>query len=78
MKGIYRQVIDDFAAVGGTLLNVYSSTSAGFATLDSIYDAPSPAWQAMVEAQAATPVVIAAPAPTPAPPPSASASRDAR
>jgi len=83
MGDIYKQMVDDFGAAGGTLLNPLIDVDAGFwGTLKSIYDTGSPEWDALVAAQKAvagskpttgttgspSPVPATPTAPTPSPP----------
>lgn len=68
MTDIYLQMLADAAAAGVTLFNVYSDVSAGFQTLNSIYDATTPQWDALVKGAklyATQAPVIAPPAPPP-------------
>ena len=53
MGQVYTRMVSDFAATGGTLLNVYTDVGPGYGTLGSIYDRGSPAWNALVAAEAA-------------------------
>ena len=51
MAEIYTQMAAEFSAAGGKLLNSFTDTGAGYGTLDSIYSAGSPEWNALVAAQ---------------------------
>jgi len=70
MGDIYTQMVSDFGAAGGTLLNPLIDVDAGFwGHLKSIYDTGSPAWDALVAAQKAAKGDVPVPAPVPAPTP---------
>ena len=51
MTDLYTQMISDFSAAGGKLLNSYTDVGAGYGTLNSIYDSGSPEWNALVAAE---------------------------
>ena len=54
MGTLYTQMVSDFAAAGGTLLNPYTDVETdAYGTLKSIYDSGSPEWNALVAAQQA-------------------------
>ena len=54
MGALYTQMVSDFAAAGGTLINPYTDVrSDSFGALKSIYDNGSPEWNALVAAEAA-------------------------
>lgn len=71
MGDLYKQLISDFAAAGGTLANILIDvspdfTTAMYGTLKSIYDTGSPAWDALVAMQKlATGGGVSPPTPTP-------------
>ena len=57
MGDLYTQLIAKFAEAGGTLNTFLADAAAdaiygNYGTLKSIYDAPTPAWQALVDAEA--------------------------
>lgn len=57
MTDVYNKMISAFTAAGGTLLTAYTDAQSDrpgglYGTLKSIYDDPSPAWTALVQAQA--------------------------
>jgi hypothetical protein len=51
MADVYTQMVSDFSAAGGKLLNIFTDTGAGYGTLPSIYASGSPEWNALVAAQ---------------------------
>ena len=52
MGTIYTQMVSDFSAAGGTLLNVLIDVDAGlYGQLKTVYDTGSPSWDALVAAQ---------------------------
>ena len=58
MGDLYKQMVSEFSAAGGTLLNAYmdagpDSAYGTWGTLKSIYDQGSPAWDALIAAEAA-------------------------
>ena len=59
MADIYTQMTSDFSAAGGKLLNIYTDVGAGYGTLNSTYDSGSPAWDALVAAEAKTRIPVA-------------------